>query len=163
MAPFDGPLPNRSLCCGRGCRLCRYPLPGIAVSRDMGLSPILVVRGSRCARKQGICWRSILQRQIEKCRERRKGVNADKRLSCQRLGVRAGCPVEHPCWNFQPTFCSRLIQRAAKNDIISLVDGLMNANSTTKPRMMPIKNLAKNGPVGVLKCCCTTALERIGH
>src|SRR6202163_3776719 len=32
----------------------------------------------------------------------------------------------------------------------------MNANSATKPRMMPIKNLAKNGPVGVLKRCCTT-------
>jgi len=27
----------------------------------------------------------------------------------------------------------------------------MNANSATKPRTMPIKNLAKNGPVGVLK------------
>jgi hypothetical protein len=116
----------------------------------MGVSPILVVRGSRCAR-----WRWILQRQIEKCRERRKGVNADKRLSCQRLGVRAGRPVEHPCWNFQPTFCSRPIQRAAKDDVISLVDGLMNANSAAKPGMMPIKNLAKDGPVGVLKCCCT--------
>ena len=31
---------------------------------------------------------------------------------------------------------------------------------TTKPRMMPIKNLAKNGPVGVLKRCCTTRLAR---
>jgi hypothetical protein len=92
----------------------------------------------------------ILQRQIEKCRERRKGVNADKRLSGQRLSVSAGRPVEHPCWNFQPTFCLRPIQRAAKDDIISLVDGLMNANPATKPRMMPIKNLAKNGPVGIL-------------
>src|ERR1700681_2194445 len=97
----------------------------------------------------------MLQRQIEKCGERRNGVNADKRPSCQRLGVRAGRPVEHPCWNFQPTVCLRPIQRAAKDDIISLVDGLMNANSATKPRMMPIKNLAKNGPVGVLKRCCT--------
>src|ERR1700730_14972449 len=162
MAPFDGPLPNRSICCcGRGCRLCRYPLPGIAVSRDMGLSPILVVRGSRCARKQGNVWCSILQRQIEKCRERRKGVNADKRLSGQRLSVSACRPVEHPYWNFSPTVCLRPIQRAAKDDIVSLLDGLMNANSATKPRMMPIKNLAKNGPVGVLKRCCTTALERI--
>jgi hypothetical protein len=32
----------------------------------------------------------------------------------------------------------------------------MNANSATKPGMMPIKNLAKNGPVGVLKRRCTT-------
>ena len=31
----------------------------------------------------------------------------------------------------------------------------MNANSATKPGMMPIKNLAKNGPVGVLKPRCT--------
>ena len=35
----------------------------------------------------------------------------------------------------------------------------MNANSATKPRMMPIKNLAKNGPVGVLKRRCTTVSE----
>src|ERR1700681_3739067 len=101
----------------------------------------------------------MLQRQIEKCGERRNGVNADKRLSCQRLGVRAGRPVEHPCWNFQPTFCLRPIQRAAKDDIISLVDGLMNANSATKQRMMPIKNLAKNGPVGGRKRCFT--IERV--
>src|SRR5437762_1331451 len=37
----------------------------------------------------------------------------------------------------------------------SLVDDPMNANSATKPRMMPIKNLTKNDPVGVLKPCCT--------
>jgi hypothetical protein len=36
----------------------------------------------------------------------------------------------------------------------------MNANSATKPRMMPIKNLAKNGPVGVLKPRCITLLAR---
>ena len=57
--------------------------------------------------------------------------------------------------HFQPTICLRPIQRAAKDDIISLVDTLMNANSATKPRMMPIKHLATNGPVGVLKRCCT--------
>ena len=55
------------------------------------------------------------------------------------------------------------MQRAAEHDIISRADGLVNANSAaTKPRMMPIKNLAKNGPVGVLKRCCTTVSERIG-
>ena len=37
----------------------------------------------------------------------------------------------------------------------------MNANSATKPRMMPIKNLAKNGPVGVLKPGCTTGDDHI--
>src|SRR5580700_2150157 len=86
---------------------------------------------------------------------RADGAVADQRLSGQRLSVSACRPVEHPCWNFQPTFCLRPIQRAAKDGIISLVDGLMNANSVTKPRMMPIKDLAKNGPVGVLKRCCT--------
>src|SRR6202035_92914 len=95
------------------------------------------------------------------CRERRKRVNADKRLSGQRLSVSACRPVEHPCRNFPPTFCLRPIQRAAKDDIVSLLDGLMNANSATKPRMMPIKNLAKNGPVGVLKRCCTMGPARI--
>ena len=37
----------------------------------------------------------------------------------------------------------------------------MNANSAPKPRVMPIKNLAKNGPVGVLKRFCTTVGARI--
>jgi hypothetical protein len=55
----------------------------------------------------------------------------------------------------------RLFQRAAEDDLVSLVDGTMNANSATKPNMMPIKNLAKNGPVGVLKPRCTIASERI--
>jgi hypothetical protein len=91
----------------------------------------------------------------------RKCVDADKRLSCQKLGVRAGRPVKHPCWYFKPTVCLRSIQRAAKNDITSLVDGSMNASSATKPRMMSIKNLAKNGPVGVLKPHCTTKRARI--
>jgi hypothetical protein len=37
----------------------------------------------------------------------------------------------------------RLFQRAAEDDKTTLVDGTMNANSATKPGMMPIKNLAK--------------------
>ena len=69
-------------------------------------------------------------------------------------------PVEHPRRNFQPTVCLRLFQRAAEDDLVSLVDGTMNANSATKPSMMPIKNLAKNGPVGVLKPRCITWLAR---
>src|ERR1700722_6500837 len=72
-------------------------------------------------------------------------------------------PVEHPRRNFQPTVCLRSVQGAAKNDMVSLVDSPMNANSAIKPRMMPIKNLAKNGPVGVLKPRCITTSERIGH
>ena len=70
-------------------------------------------------------------------------------------------PVEHPRRNFQPTVCLRLFQRAAEDDLVSLVDGTMNANSATKPRMMPIKNLAKNDPVGVLKPRCITRCVRI--
>jgi hypothetical protein len=51
----------------------------------------------------------------------------------------------------------------AKNNTASLVDCHMNANPATKPRMMVIKNLAKNGPVGVLKPRCTTTSEHIDH
>ncbi len=40
---------------------------------------------------------------------------------------------------------------------MSLVDRSVNVNLATKPRMISIKNLAKNGPVGVLKPCCTIA------
>jgi hypothetical protein len=41
-------------------------------------------------------------------------------------------------------------RRGQSRRVRFLVDGTMNANSATKPRMMPIKNLAKNSPVGVL-------------
>jgi hypothetical protein len=64
--------------------------------------------------------------------------------------------------HFKPPICLRLFQRAAEDDITSFVDGTMNANSATKPGMMPIKNLAKNRPVGVLKPRCTIASERAG-
>jgi hypothetical protein len=103
----------------------------------------------------------ILQRQIEQRGERRECVDADIRLSWQKPGVRAGRPVEHPGRHFKPPICLRRFQRAAEDDKTILVDGTMNANSATKPRMMPIKNLAKNGPVGVLKRCCIIASERI--
>jgi hypothetical protein len=54
----------------------------------------------------------------------------------------------------------RRFQRAAEDDKTILVDGTMNANSATTPRMMSIKNLTKNGPVGVLKRRCITRLAR---
>jgi hypothetical protein len=105
----------------------------------------------------------ILQRQIEQRGERRKCLDADIRLSCQKPGLRACRPVEHPGRHFKPRICSRLFQRAAEDDKAILVDGTMNANSATKPRVMPIKNLAKNGPVGVLKPRSTTTSERTGR
>src|SRR4029077_12130470 len=97
----------------------------------------------------------------EQRRERRKCLDADIRLSCQKPGVRACRPVEHPDRHFKPPICLRLFQRAAEDDKTILVDGTMNANSATKPRMMPIENLAKNGPVGVLKPRCTVAAVHI--
>ena len=54
-----------------------------------------------------------------------------------------------------------VFQRAAEDDITSFVDCPMNANSATKPGMMPIKNLATNGPVGVLKPRCIIAAAPI--
>ena len=45
--------------------------------------------------------------------------------------------------HFKPPIGLRLFQRAAEDDKTTLVDGTMNANSATKPGMMPIKNLAK--------------------
>jgi len=103
----------------------------------------------------------ILQRQIEQRGKRRKCLDADIRLSCQKPGGRTCRPVEHPCRDFKPPICLRLFQRAAEEDIASFVDCPMNANSATKPGMMPIKNLAKNGPVGVLKRRCTIAVAHI--
>jgi hypothetical protein len=103
----------------------------------------------------------ILQRQIEQRRERRKCLDADIRLSCQKPGVRVCRPVEHPGRDFKPPICLRPIKRAVEDDKTTLVDGTMNANAATKPGMMPIKDLAKNCPVGVLKPRCIMASERI--
>ena len=69
----------------------------------------------------------------------------DKRIGARRRNT-----------SFKPPICLRPLQRATEDDITSFVDCPMNANSATKPRMMPIKNLAKNGPVSVLKPRCTT-------
>jgi hypothetical protein len=102
----------------------------------------------------------ILQRQIEQRGKRRKCLDADIRLSCQKPVVRACRPVEHPGRHFKRPICLQLFQRAAEDDKTMLVDGTMNVNSATKPRMMPIKNLAKNGPVGVLKRRCITRFAR---
>jgi AraC-like DNA-binding protein len=82
-------------------------------------------------------------------------------MSCQKPGVTACRPVEHPGRHFKPPICLRLFERAAEDDKTILVDGTTNANSSTKPRMMPIRNLAKNGPVGVLKPRCTTPRAHI--
>jgi hypothetical protein len=61
----------------------------------------------------------------------------------------------------KPPIGLRRFQRAAEDDKTILVDGTMNANSATTPRMMSIKNLTKNGPVGVLKRRCIIASEPI--
>jgi hypothetical protein len=64
--------------------------------------------------------------------------------------------VERPGRHSKRPICLRLFQRAPEDDKTILVDGTMNANSTTKPRIIPVKNLAKIGPVGVLKSPCRT-------
>jgi hypothetical protein len=97
----------------------------------------------------------ILQRQIEQRRERRKCLDADIRLSCQKPGARVCRPVEHPSRDFKPPICLRPIKRAAEHDKTTLVDG-MNTNSATKPGMMPIKKLATNYPVRSQPSCATT-------
>jgi len=102
----------------------------------------------------------ILQRQIEQRGERCKCLGADMRLRCQK--PRACRPVERPGRHFKPPICLGLFQRAAEEDKTILVDGTMNANPATKPRMMSIKNLAKNGPVGVLKPRCIMRRDALG-
>jgi hypothetical protein len=96
------------------------------------------------------------QRLKVKAKNRRKCLDAGIRLSCQKPGVRVSRPIEHPGRHFKPPICLRPIKRAAEDDKTTLVDGTMNANSATKPGVMPIKNLAKNRPVAVLKPRCTT-------
>src|ERR1700743_1311265 len=90
-----------------------------------------------------------------------KALAGNIRWISQKPGVRACRPVEHPGRHFKPPIYMRLFQRAAEDDKTTLVDGTMNANLATKPGMMTIKNLAKSGPVGVLKPRCIITSERI--
>jgi len=51
--------------------------------------------------------------------------------------------------------------RAAEVHAGALRHDAMNADLTAKPRMIPIKNFAELGPVGVLKSSCTTSADSI--
>jgi len=69
--------------------------------------------------------------------------------------------VEHPRWDLQPAIRVRPAQRATENNTTGLVDRPMDANAKAKPRMPSIQKLTKASPVGVLKPCCTTRVDRI--
>src|SRR5436190_16639093 len=63
--------------------------------------------------------------------------------------------VEHPRRKLLPPSPIGAVQRATEINAIRLRDRRMDMNVQAKPRMPPIENFADNGPVGVLKPCCT--------
>jgi hypothetical protein len=77
--------------------------------------------------------------------------------------IRASRAIEHPGRNLKPPSRIGAAQRAAENNIIRLGDRLVDEDRQTKPWMPPIQELAKTGPVGVIKLGCTTAFEHIVH
>ena len=102
----------------------------------------------------------ILQRQIEQRVQRRKCLDADIRLNCKSRGHAVRSNIQAGTSSPRSACDSSSVQRKTTKPSF---DGTMNANSATKLRMMPVKNLAKNGPVNVLKPRCTTTSERIDH
>ena len=100
------------------------------------------------------------QRLLEKIRQGRQRTDADKGGRGYERHFRARGPVEHPGRNLQPTVRRRPAQRAAENDTMRLLDRFMDDHPHPEPRMPSIKQLSKNGPVGVLKPCCTTRRGR---
>ena len=70
--------------------------------------------------------------------------------------IRASRAIEHPGRNLKPPSRVGAAQRAAENNIIRLGDRLVDKDRQTKPWMPPIQELAKTGPVGVIKLGCTT-------
>jgi len=70
--------------------------------------------------------------------------------------IRASRAIEHPGRNLKPPSRIGAAQRAAENNIIRLGDRLVDKDRQTKPWMPPIQELAKTGPVGVIKLGCTT-------
>src|SRR5271165_5712047 len=69
--------------------------------------------------------------------------------------IRASRAIEHPGRNLKPPSRIGAAQRAAENNIIRLGDRLVDEDRQTKPWMPPIQELAKTGPVGVIKLGCT--------
>lgn len=123
----------------------------------MDLSPILVVRGTQCARKQHIrgCG-PILQRLPEQVGQRGQRGHVDKRRHNHARLLRIGRPFEHPGRNLQPAIRSRPAQCAAKRHAIGLRDCLVDRHPHPKPRMPGIQKCSKHRPVGVLKPYSTT-------
>src|SRR3974390_2180681 len=64
---------------------------------------------------------------------------------------RASRAIEHPGRDLTPPSRIGAAQRAAENNIIRLGDRLVDKDRQTKPWMPPIQELAKTGPVGVIK------------
>jgi hypothetical protein len=135
----------------------------------MDLSPILVVRGTQCARKQHIrgCG-PVLQRLPEQVGQRGQRGHVDKRRHNHARLLRIGRPFEHPGRNLQPAIRSRPAQCAAKRHAIGLRDCLVDRHPHPKPRMPGIQKCSKHRPVGVLKPCSTTPYAHtppwvIGH
>ena len=127
----------------------------------MDLSPILVARGTQCARKQHIrgCG-PVLQRLPEQVGQRGQRGHVDKRRHNHARLLRIGRPFEHPGRNLQPAIRSRPAQCAAKRRAIGLRDCLVDRHPHPKPRMPGIQKCSKHRPVGVLKPCSTTRCAR---
>lgn len=73
------------------------------------------------------------------------------------MAVSTTSPFEHPGRNLPKVVCLRAVQSAAEKYAIGLLDDRVNPNLLRKPGMMRVQNLTPDGPVGVLKSCCTTA------
>jgi hypothetical protein len=71
--------------------------------------------------------------------------------------IGASRAIEHPGRNLKPPSGIGAAQRAAENNIIRLGDRLVDEDRQTKPWMPPIQELAKTGPVGVIKLGCIMA------
>lgn len=76
------------------------------------------------------------------------------------MAVSTTSPFEHPGRNLQKAVCLRAVQSAAEKYAIGLLDDRVNPNLLRKPGMMRVQNLTPDGPVGVLKPCCTTPTDR---
>ena len=77
--------------------------------------------------------------------------------------TRAGCPIEHPRRNLQPSIRYLAGKAAAEHRRVILVDHFMNADVATRPRMPWINKFALDGPMGVPSSSCTTTTDPMAH
>jgi hypothetical protein len=107
--------------------------------------------GARCCARIGRsrCAIANASRIVQQCRQTLQSRHRGNRRH-PNLPALARRPIEHPDGNLQPSVGRDTAQATAKRSPACLLDHIVNVNSSPRPRVPRVENLAPLGPVGVL-------------